>query len=80
MFAWLEKLIIRFLPKNLVKKQLGSLIRHALTALGALLVGSGIIDDPEVVTALGGPLTEILTGLAVFLFGLLLSFNEKKDK
>jgi len=70
--------------KNLIlNKYLGSFVRHALTALVGLLIGSelpGIAQLAELIQANAGPLAEALTAALAGVAALIWSFKDKKDK
>jgi hypothetical protein len=54
-----------------MKKFVGSLIRHGLTAIGAILINKGLMDQAGVEQI--ASISDVLAGLLLALFGLLWS-------
>jgi tetrahydromethanopterin S-methyltransferase subunit D len=63
---------------GLVKKYVGSVVRHALTGAGGVLIYVGV-NEAEVTTLVDAAVP-VATGIAVFASGLLSSFIEKKAR
>lgn len=71
--------IASFIEKKLLKKYVGSAVRHGMTLLGGVLVAKGI-GTPEILDQLMGPATELTAGVVIAVVGWLLSLAEKRDK
>lgn len=74
LFGWFDKL-----KQGVIMKYLTSIIRHALTALGALLVGKGIIDQDAADQMVSGN-TDIILGIISYLIGQVCSWWTIKKK
>lgn len=74
MFSWFNKL-----KQGVIMKYLTSLIRHGLTALGALLVAKGIIDQDTADQMVAGN-TDIVLGVVSYLIGQVCSWWTVKKK
>ena len=74
LFGWFDKL-----KQGVIMKYLTSIIRHALTALGALLVGKGIIDQDTADQMVNGN-TDIVLGVISYLIGQVCSWWTIKKK
>ena len=74
LFGWFDKL-----KQGVIMKYLTSIIRHALTALGALLVGKGIIDQDTADQMVNGN-TAIVLGVISYLIGQVCSWWTIKKK
>lgn len=61
------------------KVYVGSLVRHALTALGAVLVAKGIANE-ESVNSVSTGVAEIVAGSIVYFGGQLWSLAQKTKK
>ena len=59
--------------KELIKKHIGTAVRHGLAWTGAILASKGIATE-EAVTGLATGLTEILTGAIIMLSSLVWSY------
>lgn len=70
MFDWLKNLI--------ANKYLGSLVRHAVTAVSGFLLAAGL--DPSLVERFSGSLEAVLLGLGLYALGQLWSLEEKKGR
>ena len=68
LFGWIDKI-----KQGVVMKYLTSLIRHGLTALGALLVAKGIIDQETADQMVAGN-TDIVLGVVSYLIGQVCSW------
>ena len=67
------------LKQGVIMKYITSIIRHALTALGALLVGKGIIDQDTADQMVSGN-TDIILGVISYLIGQACSWWTIKKK
>lgn len=74
LFGWVDKI-----KQGVIMKYLTSIIRHALTALGALLVGKGIIDQDTADQMVNGN-TDIVLGVISYLIGQVCSWWTIKKK
>ena len=68
LFGWIDKI-----KQGVIMKYLTSLIRHGLTALGALLVAKGIIDQDTADQMVAGN-TDIVLGVVSYLIGQVCSW------
>ena len=74
LFGWFDKL-----KQGVIMKYLTSIIRHALTALGALLVGKGRVDQ-DVADNMVTNDTEIVLGVISYIIGQVCSCWTIKKK
>ena len=74
LFGWVDKL-----KQGVIMIYLTSIIRHALTALGALLVGKGIIDQDVADNMINND-TEIVLGVVSYIIGQVCSWWTIKKK
>lgn len=74
LFGWFDKL-----KQGVIMKYLTSLVRHGLTALGALLVAKGIIDQDTADQMVNGN-TDIVLGVISYLIGQVCSWWTIKKK
>ena len=68
LFGWIDKI-----KQGVIMKYLTSLIRHGLTALGALLVPKGIIDQDTADQMVAGN-TDIVLGIISYAIGQVCSW------
>lgn len=74
LFGWVDKI-----KQGVIMKYLTSLVRHGLTALGALLVAKGIIDQDTADQMVNGN-TDIVLGVISYLIGQVCSWWTIKKK
>lgn len=74
LFGWFDKL-----KQGVIMKYLTSIIRHGLTALGALLVGKGIVDQDVADNMINND-TEIVLGVISYVIGQVCSWWTIKKK
>ena len=74
LFSWFDKL-----KQGVIMKYLTSIIRHALTALGGILVAKGIIDQ-DVADNMVNNETEVILGLISYVLGQVCSWWTIKKK
>lgn len=72
MFTWLENL-----KQSLISKYLGSLIRHAITALAGVIGALGVVD-PAVLAAWVDPTVTIIVAVVGYFLAQLWSLKIKK--
>lgn len=74
MVTWLKG----FLTKLLLGPYVGSLVRHGLTALGAILIAKGIVDAEQANTWVEATMV-LVPGIVSWLAGQLSSFAAKRQ-
>lgn len=78
--SFITDIAVKFFGGPMARKYAGSIIRHGITAASGALIAAGLPELAEILEGISPQLTEIATGLAVFLVGVALSFKDKAEK